>query len=156
MGRRRREAEGKSERVLAEHALAVKVTELEFSLLQLLSRGHVRSRERGEAFVIAYAAYLLGARRVRLVKQGPRYHVYLWSGRKKLRRALARLGHAGLRRLLEGAYRAYLRWWHAEVWKGVLLSDYFRALIEGEQLAEAQKNKKDDANFSCGREGSAP
>ena len=141
VGRRRREAKGKSElveRVLAEHALAVKVTEFEFSLLQLLSRGHVRSRERGEAFVIAYAAYLLGARRVRLVKQGPRYHVYLAS-RKKLERALAKVGHAGLRELLAGAYRAYLRWWHEEVWKGVTLSEYFQALTAVRKNSEEQK-----------------
>ena len=99
------------------------------ALYALAVRGHYRSRRSGEAFVIALAAYMLGARRVRLEFHGGRYHVHLTRGRKKLLKSMGRLWKSGqLREVLYQAHQHYVRWRRELVWKGVKLGDYFKQL----------------------------
>jgi hypothetical protein len=122
------EWEEKVRQVWANYSFEGKITDLDYLLTRLAMWGHVRSTKRGEAFAVAYAAHLLGAK-TELVKRGRRYHVYLSrSGREKLQKAMGERGLTQLRDLLRRAYFAYLEWEQAKKWQGVSLADYFNSL----------------------------
>ena len=110
------------------YSIEGKVTDLDYLLTRLAMRGHIRSTRRGEAFVVAYAAHLLGVE-PEFVKRGRRYHVYLSrSGREKLQKAMGERGLTQLRDLLRRAYFAYLEWEQVKKWQGVSLADHFNSL----------------------------